>query len=212
MEVRDILQRLKYYHIPVSMTMAESQSSYRINRLGIASPGNARIEQGMLNSKHTLNLNPLEMAEYYRKGIGFDIKDPATHTVPIYNILVEYFEGVSTLLASSRLKVINKEKAKQIRETLLKDAFVLEAFADALYPLYNNYNIVEERKQLTKDDIVSKFINRTSTGRQLAEERIEEMNNLRTGDLESSPHRSALRRNLDQLTINRYEDYAELGL
>jgi hypothetical protein len=70
----------------------------------------------------------------------------------------------------------------------------------------------ERKAKKKQNNVLDMFRNKLSSGKGLFEQKMREEHGELYSDLNESAHRVALRTNLDEAVIYKYEDYVELGL
>lgn len=208
-----MLKALSYYMVYVEVDQMAHLSERRLNVRGVVTSGMEEIDKTMINSRQTLRVSVLKLASMYKKGLSLNIKDPQNKIVPLYNKITEYLTAVGTYLGSPGFKTLASNGRAEYEKLLLKDAFILEYLADALYPKVCTFDLNTKVKQKTQStDILDLFKRHITSSADFQDEDIAKEHIESYMDIDQSPHRLGLRKSLSEETIYKYEDMTEFDL
>jgi len=211
MSLKKELQSLSRYVVYARTNMISHRSDKELSARGIVSSGSKELDNQMANSQQRVRVSILKLAEWHAKGITFDICDPDEDVIPMYDRITNYLTSVGKYLGTPGFRSLTAEAKKEYQHLILSDAFVLEKLADALYPLVDSYDL-ERKAKGKQNDILEMFRNHISSGKSLFEQTMIADHEAEYDDLENSAHRVALRTNLDDDVIYKYEDFVEIGI
>jgi hypothetical protein len=211
MNLKHELVSLSGYVLYVRVNSVAHRSDTDLAVRGMITSGIDSLDKEMINSTQRVRVSILKLAEWYVKGISFDICDPEIDVIPVYDKITAYLTSVGKYLGTPGFRSLSHEARKEYQHLILSDAFVLEKLADALYPLMDSYDF-ERKAKKKQNNVLDMFRNKLSSGKGLFEQKMREEHGELYSDLNESAHRVALRTNLDEAVIYKYEDYVELGL
>lgn len=211
MSLKKELQSLSRYVVYARVSMIAHRSDKDLAIRGVISSGSKDLDSQMVNSQQRVRVSILKLAEWHAKGISFDICDPADDVIPMYDRITSYLTSVGKYLGTPGFRSLTAEARKEYQHLILSDAFVLEKLADALYPLVDSYDL-ERKAKGKQNDVLEMFRNHISSAKGLFEKSLISDHEAEYGDLDNAAHRVALRTNLDEEVIYKYEDFVEIGI